>query len=59
MNFLEDIFARLETAENTVLWELHDQEERQEVSFGLGGRGLLKQIDQGRAFLRSKGLKKG
>ena len=58
MNFLEDIFARLETVENTVLWELHDQEERQEVSFGLGGRGLLKQIDQGRAFLRSKGLKK-
>jgi long-chain acyl-CoA synthetase len=60
MSFLESIFERLEVAENTsVLWEIHDQVERQELSFGLTGRGLLKQVGQARAFLQSKGLKKG
>ncbi len=56
MNFLEDIFAQLGAAENTlVLWELCDQQ----ASWGLGGHGLLKRIAQARAFLLSKGLKTG
>ena len=56
MNFLEDIFAQLEAAGNTtVLWELHDQQ----TGWGLGGHGLLKRVAQARAFLLSKGLKKG
>ncbi len=57
MNFLEEIFVQLEAAENTtVLWELHDEHE---FNFGPRGRGLLKQVAQARAFLQSKGLKKG
>jgi long-chain acyl-CoA synthetase len=60
MNFLENIFAQLEAAGNTtVLWELHDQQATQEVSWGFGGHGLLKRIAQARAFLLSKGLQKG
>jgi long-chain acyl-CoA synthetase len=60
MNFLENIFAQLDSAENTtLLWELHDQEATQTTSWGLGGHGLLKRIAQARAFLLSKGLKKG
>jgi long-chain acyl-CoA synthetase len=60
MSFLESIFERLEAAENTsVLWELHDQVERQELSFGLTGRGLSKQVAQARTFLQSMALKKG
>ncbi len=56
MNFLENIFVQLDAAEKTgVLWELHDQQ----TSWGLGGQGLLKRIAQARAFLLSKGLKKG
>jgi long-chain acyl-CoA synthetase len=57
MNFLESIFVQLEAAENTtVLWELHDE---REFNFGPKGCGLLKQVAQARAFLQSKGLKKG
>jgi long-chain acyl-CoA synthetase len=57
MNFLENIFDKLEAAENTtVLWELHDEHE---FNFGPTGPGLLKQVAQARAFLRSRGLKKG
>jgi len=60
MNFLESIFAQLQAAEDTtVLWELHDQAATGEVSWGLGGRGLLRSVGQARAFLLSKGLKKG
>jgi len=60
MNFLENIFAQLEAAENmTVLRELRDQEVGQELSFGLTGRGLLKQVEQARAFVRTQGVKKG
>lgn len=60
MNFLENIFAQLEAAGNTtVLWELHDQERKQELSWGLGGHALLKQVAQARAFLLGKGLKRG
>jgi long-chain acyl-CoA synthetase len=60
MNFLENIFVQLEAAGNTtVLWELHDRETGPEPSWGFGGHGLLKRIAQARAFLLSKGLKKG
>ena len=60
MNFLENIFAQLDTAgDSTVLWEIHDQEAPQELSFGLTGGGLLTRVAQARAFLLSKGLKKG
>ncbi|MGC2183999.1 MAG: AMP-binding protein [Terriglobales bacterium] len=56
MNFLENIFAQLDAAGNTtLLWELYDQQ----TSWGFGGHGLLKRIAQARAFLLSKGLKKG
>src|SRR5262249_47128851 len=61
MSFLDQIFSRLEAAgEETLLTELCDPESaRGVVNWGVGGRGLLKQIAQGRAFLRSKNLKKG
>src|SRR6202163_2064723 len=60
MNFLENIFAQLDTAgDSTVLWEIHDQEAPQELSFGLTGGGLLTRVAQAREFLLSKGLKKG
>jgi long-chain acyl-CoA synthetase len=60
MNFLDNIFDQLEAAGNTsVLWEIHDQEVRQELSFGLTGRGLSKQVAQARTFLQSMALKKG
>ncbi len=60
MNFLENIFAQLDAAGNTtVLWELHDQAATQNRSHGLGGHGLLKLVGQARAFLLSKGLKRG
>jgi long-chain acyl-CoA synthetase len=60
MNFLENIFAQLETAgDTTVLAELRDAEAGQEASSGLSGHGLLKRIAQARAFLLSRGLKKG
>ncbi|HEX3352009.1 MAG TPA: AMP-binding protein [Terriglobales bacterium] len=57
MNFLEKIFGRLEAAENAgVLWELHEE---QGANFGVGGPALLKRVAQARAFLLSRGLKKG
>ncbi|MGH9504720.1 MAG: AMP-dependent synthetase/ligase [Terriglobales bacterium] len=60
MNFLENIFAQLEKADHTtVLSELHDQEAPQELNFSLTGGELLKRMAQARAFLLSKGLKKG
>jgi len=60
MNFLDNIFDQLEAAGNTsVLWEIHGQEVRQELSFGLTGRGLSKQVAQARTFLQSMALKKG
>jgi long-chain acyl-CoA synthetase len=60
MNFLENIFAQLDAAADTrVLWEIHDQEAPQELSFGLTGGALLTRVAQARAFLLSKGLKKG
>jgi long-chain acyl-CoA synthetase len=60
MNFLENIFAQLEAAgSTTVLAELRDTEASQEANAGLSGHGLLKRIAQARAFLLSRGLKKG
>ncbi|HEV2716892.1 MAG TPA: AMP-binding protein, partial [Terriglobales bacterium] len=60
MSFLYDIFNQLKAAEKTtVLWELHDEVLTQELSFGLTGVGLLKQVSQARCFLSSKGLRKG
>ena len=59
MSFVYDIFAQLKTAGDTlVLWEEHDQEVG-EASWGVSGRGLLKQVGQARAFLVSRHLKKG
>src|SRR5215469_8992438 len=60
MSFLDEIFSRLEAAgEETLLTELYDPEStRGAGNWGVGGRGLLKQIAQARVFLRSKNLKK-
>src|SRR5215467_7129915 len=60
MSFLDQIFSRLEAAgEETLLTELYDPvSTRGVVNWGVGGRGLLKQIAQGRIFLRSKNLKR-
>ncbi|MBZ5573989.1 MAG: AMP-binding protein [Acidobacteriia bacterium] len=60
MSFLGNIFAQLEkTGDSTVLWELHDQEATNKVSWGLTARGLLRQVAQARAFLAAQGLNKG
>src|SRR5258708_39278385 len=60
MNFLEDIFARLEAMpDKTVLWELHDPVAANQASWGVTGRGLLRRISECRAFLSARGLKKG
>jgi long-chain acyl-CoA synthetase len=60
VSFLDDIFARLEVAGDTlVVWELHDQVEEQALSFGFGGRGLLKRVAQAREYLVTKGARKG
>ena len=55
MPFLDQIFARLESSgDQTLLTEL-----RESGSLPVGGRELLKMIDQARAFLASHRLKKG
>ncbi|MGH9546828.1 MAG: hypothetical protein ACRD23_16600, partial [Terriglobales bacterium] len=60
MNFLENIFAQLEVAaDTTVVWELHDPQAPEESRFEATGPGLSKRVAQARAFLLSKGLKKG
>lgn len=62
MSFLDDIFAKLESAEEraSLLWEAYDPDSTKGVlGWGIGGRGLLKQIAQARAFLGSKNLKRG
>ena len=60
MSFLDQIFSRLEAAgEPILLTELYDPESTPGlVNWGVSGRGLLKQIAQGRVFLRSKNLNK-
>src|SRR5450755_4062375 len=60
MSFLDDILAKLEAVGDTpVLQENFDQEGQPKVRYGVGGRGLSKLVAQARAFLQSKGLKKG
>src|SRR3954469_20489650 len=55
MNFLQNIFAQLQAAEGTpILQELPDGQ-----SAPVTGRELLSRIGQARAFLASRGLKKG
>jgi long-chain acyl-CoA synthetase len=55
MNFLENIFAQLEAANNTpVLQELRDGQ-----AVPVTGRELLKRVGQARAFIAARGLKKG
>jgi long-chain acyl-CoA synthetase len=55
MNFLENIFARLEANGDTPLL----QELRDGQVFVVTGRELLARVKQGRAFLVSRSLKKG
>jgi len=58
MSFLDDIFAQLQTAgENVVLQELRG--ERQQAASLQSGRDLLQSTAMARAFLVSRGLKKG
>ena len=58
MNFLNDIFAQLQTAgANVVLQELRG--ETQQAAYPQSGRDLLQSIAMARAFLESRGLKKG
>jgi long-chain acyl-CoA synthetase len=60
MTFLENIFDSLQSAaSDVVLWEPYDQVTTNKVSWGVLGTVLLKQISRARAFLCSKGLKKG
>ena len=55
MNFLENIFEQLEAAGSMrVLQEIRDGQVT-----GVTGHGLLEQVADARAFLASKGLKKG
>lgn len=55
MNFLENIFAQLDAADETpVLAELRDDE-----SVPVTGRELSNLVGQARAFVASRGLKKG
>jgi len=59
MSFLDDIFAQLEVAgETVILQELRDGE-TQQAAFLQSGRDLLGSIARARAFLASKGLKNG
>ncbi len=54
MSFLDEIFERLQT-DQIVLRQTGDIG----VSLDAPGRGLLRQVEQVRGFLRSQGLKKG
>jgi long-chain acyl-CoA synthetase len=59
MSFLENIFAQLELAGDTViLQELRGGETQQAASL-LSGRGLIESIAVARAFLVARNLKKG
>src|SRR5215468_9221768 len=62
MSFLDDIFAKLESADEkaAVLCEKYDAESTKGVTgSGINGRGLLQQISQARAFFVSKNLNRG
>ncbi len=55
MNFLEDIFTQVEVAHDVpLLQELQDGE-----AMSVNGRQLLESVGKARAFLASRGLKKG
>ena len=59
MSFLEDIFAQLDAAgESVILQELRGGETQQAAS-RQSGRGLLESIATARAFLAARGLKRG
>ena len=58
MSFLDDIFARLEAAGETVVLEELDGDARQAAPVQIG-RDLLGAIAKARAFLSARGLKKG
>jgi long-chain acyl-CoA synthetase len=55
MNFLENIFAQLDAANDTPLLE----EIRDDKSVRVTGRELLNLVGQARAFVATRGLKKG
>ncbi len=58
MTFLQNIFGRIEKAsDSTVLEELLS--DPRITTWGVKGNGLLRSISQARAFLATKGLKKG
>jgi long-chain acyl-CoA synthetase len=60
MNFLEDIFTQLGSAEKDILlWEPYDPSVSKNASWGVTGGGLLNRIAQARGFLGSRNLKKG
>ena len=59
MSFLDDIFAQLEVAGETVILQELRGGETQQAAFLQSGRDLLGSIARARAFLASKGLKKG
>jgi long-chain acyl-CoA synthetase len=59
MSLLDNIFARLELAGETVILRESASEETQRALFPQSGRDLLGMIAKARAFLLAKGLKKG
>jgi long-chain acyl-CoA synthetase len=59
VSFLNEIFARLQSVDDNVLWELHDQAATNKVSWGVTGPGLLKHVSQARSYLASRNLKRG
>ena len=58
MSFLDDIFARLEAEQISILHELGGNQAQQAASVQRG-RDLLGMIAKARAFLSARGLKKG
>ena len=58
MSFLDQIFARLESVNDIVLWELHDQPATNKVSWGVSGLGLLKSVSQARSYLVARNLQR-
>jgi len=59
MNFLEKIFAQLQSASETAIQQQLGGGELQQAGTSLSGRDLLGMIVAARAFLSAKGLKKG
>ena len=59
MNYLEKIFAQLESAGETIILRELGSGKTQEAASSLRGRDLLGMIAMARAFLAAQGLKKG